>query len=90
MSARYDALGMATATEQKQRIGYRGYLAIGVLSALVALVFVPIVFGPITIVCGVQVFRLYNEYHGMALVALGGVTTVVGVIIGYLSTFAVF
>ena len=68
----------------KSRLGYRGYAAIGVVSGAIAFVFVPIVFGAISIACGIQIFRKYDELRGILLSAWGGVGLVLGVVIGAL------
>jgi hypothetical protein len=66
------------------RIGARGYLALGGVSGLVALVFVPIIFGPFAMFCGVQLYRRHSEWYGLAMLAWGGVCLVIGWFIGLL------
>ena len=77
---------MAAETEDsrsKTRLGYREYFWIGAISGAVAFVFVPLVFGLLSVFCGVQVFRKFNERHGIILVVWGGVALILGTVIGF-------
>lgn len=80
--------GVRTSTEdvdeKDSRIGKGGYLLIGAVSGLVALIFFPPVFGLISIICGVQLFRKYSELIGFAVMGWGGVSLILGVILGAL------
>ena len=78
---------MATETEDarsKTRLGYRGYFWIGVASGAIAFVFVPLVFGLLSVFCGIQIFRKHNELHGILVAAWGGVALIFGTVIGFL------
>lgn len=63
-------------------IGKTGYIIMGVITALIALIFVPIVFGAISIFSGVQVYQRWDEKWGILIIILGGVCLAFGVIIG--------
>ena len=86
MSAPAKATTDATESEsgEKTRIGKTAYTAIGVLSGAIAFVFVPILFGLLSVFCGVQVFRRYSEYQGLAIMVWGGFGLFVGLILGLL------
>jgi asparagine N-glycosylation enzyme membrane subunit Stt3 len=63
-------------------LGYRGYFWIGVVSGAIAFLFVPPVFGLLSVICGVQIYRRFNELHGILVGAWGGVALIIGMIIG--------
>lgn len=60
------------------------YLAGGVISGLIGFVFLPIVFGPISLYCGYTVYKNHDETQGIALLAWGGASLVVGMAVGAL------
>lgn len=62
--------------------GKTKYTAIAAVSGLVAFVFLPIVFGPISIYSGYKVYNNHDETQGIALMAWGGIALVVGLVIG--------
>jgi hypothetical protein len=66
------------------RIGARGYLALGGVSGLLGFVFIPILFGPFAMFCGVQLYRRHSEWYGLGMIAWGGVSLAVGWLIGLL------
>lgn len=68
----------------KKEISKNGYLALGIVSAVVALFILPPVFGIVSIVCGVQLFRKFDEGLGLAIGILGGACLIFGLIIGML------
>lgn len=70
------------ASEKESRIGQKGYLGIGVVSALVSLVLFPPVFGLISVFSGYQTYKRWNETRGLALMAFGGVCMAAGIVIG--------
>lgn len=72
---------VATA-DDKRRLGHREWVGIGIVSGLVAFMLVPVVFGPMSIFSGLQVYRRHDEMHGLAVMALGGIGLVLGFIIG--------
>lgn len=68
--------------EEKSTLGYAGYMAIGITSGLIAFLFVPVVFGPLSVFCGAQIYRKYSELSGILVVLLGGLGLIVGMLIG--------
>ncbi|MXR41417.1 hypothetical protein GRX01_08715 [Halobaculum sp. WSA2] len=60
------------------------YLVGGVISGLVGFVFLPIIFGPISLYCGYTVYQNHDETKGIALMAWGGASLVVGMAVGAL------
>jgi len=70
------------------RIGSRGYLAIGGLSGALGFLVIPVLFGPLAMVCGVQLFRRHSEWAGIGMVAWGATSLVVGWLIGVLLLYA--
>jgi len=60
------------------------YLVGGVISGLIGFVFLPIVFGPVSIYCGYTVYQNHDETQGIALMAWGGASLVVGMAVGAL------
>lgn len=68
----------------KTRLGKMPYTAIGFLSGLVAFVFLPIIFGPISMFAGVQLYRRHSELLGLAVFVWGSMGLLVGFIIGAL------
>lgn len=70
---------------KKKGISKSGYLALGVVCAIVALLFLPPVFGLVSIFAGVQLFRKFDEGLGLAIIILGAACLVFGMILGYLS-----
>lgn len=78
----------ASTAESKSRLGYRGYLWIGIISGVVAVLLAPPVFGLLAIVCGVQVYRRFNELHGILLAVWGGLGLSAGVILGIAGALA--
>ena len=60
------------------------YVAGGVISGLIGFVFLPIVFGPISLYCGYTVYKNHDETKGIALLVWGGVSLVVGMAVGAL------
>ncbi|SDQ86656.1 zinc ribbon domain-containing protein [Natronobacterium texcoconense] len=74
-----------TSSGESSTIGYQGYLIIGVLSATLALLFVPPVFGAVAIFCGYQVYKRHNELGGIGLMIYGGVALVFGMILGMIT-----
>ncbi|RSN72537.1 MAG: hypothetical protein DSO07_08235 [Thermoproteota archaeon] len=75
---------------EKKRMSKNGYLALGIVSAIVALLILPPVFGIISIFCGVQLYRKFDEGLGLAIIILGGACLVIGVIIGILTTISLW
>jgi len=75
---------------EKKRMSKTGYLALGIVSAIVALLILPPVFGIISIFCGVQLYRKFDEGLGLAIIILGGACLVIGVIIGILTTISLW
>lgn len=69
----------------KRKISKSGYLALGIVCAIVALIFIPPVFGIVSIFAGVQLFRKYDEGLGLAIVITGAVCLVLGMILGMLA-----
>jgi len=69
---------MSAENAGKVQVSERALLAAGLVSAAVGFVFLPVVFGPLALVCGVAMFVKYNEMYGLALVALGLLSTVIG------------
>lgn len=67
--------------EDKTRLGYRSYLALGILSGLVATVLVPLVFGLLSVFCGLQIFRKFDERVGIVVAVWGGLGIVVGILV---------
>ncbi|MFC6793881.1 hypothetical protein ACFQFH_05395 [Halobaculum halobium] len=63
-------------------MGKNKYTAIGAVSGLVGFALLPIVFGPIAIFCGYRVYQNHDETHGIALMAWGGLSLVVGMAVG--------
>lgn len=72
-------------TGPDSRIGLNGYVVLGVVSALIALLFVPIVFGVVSIFSGFQIYRKWNEYWGIGIMILGSVCMAIGVVLGILT-----
>ena len=70
---------------KKGIISKSGYLILGIISAIIALFILPPVFGAISIVCGIQLFRKFDEGLGLAICILGGVCLSIGVVLGILS-----
>lgn len=68
----------------KKTISKSGYLALGIVTAIVALLILPPVFGVVSVICGVQLFRKFDEGLGLAVGILGGACLVLGMIIGVL------
>lgn len=66
----------------EKTISKNGYLALGIVSAVVALLLLPPVFGVVSIVCGVQLFRKFDEGLRLAIGILGGVCRIIGMILG--------
>jgi hypothetical protein len=72
------------AAVEKKRMGKRGYLALGIVSAIISLFFLPPLFGIISIFCGIQLYRKFDERLGLAVIILGGACLILGVVIGIL------
>lgn len=70
---------------KKGIISKSGYLILGIISAIIALFILPPVFGAISIVCGIQLFRKFDEGLGLAICILGGACFSIGVVLGILS-----
>jgi hypothetical protein len=75
---------------EKRGISKNGYLALGIVSGIVALFFLPPVFGIVSIFCGIQLFRKFDEGLGLAICILGGVCLILGVIIGFIAGWYAF
>jgi len=69
--------------EEKKRMGKNGYLALGIVSAIVALFLDPPVFGGVSIFFGIQLFRRFDEGLGLAICLLGGACLILGIIINF-------
>lgn len=83
--------GVRVADEEddtKSRIGYRGYLGMGVGGGIVALIFLPPVFGLLSLFGGIQLYRRHNELQGIVVIIWSVVSTLIGLVIGFLSLFA--
>jgi hypothetical protein len=74
--------------DDKSRIGYRGYLGMGVGGGIVALIFLPPVFGLLSLFGGIQLYRRHNELQGIVVIIWSVVATLIGLVIGFLSLFA--
>jgi len=72
----------ASTAESKSRLGYRGYLWIGIITGAAAVLFFPPVFGAVSIICGIQVYRRFNELHGIAIAIWGGIALTIGLLFG--------
>lgn len=79
-----------TGDEKDSKIGKTGYIAIGVVSALIALGFVPIVFGALSVFSGWKVYSNWNEWWGIGIMALGGVCGLLGIVIGMYAGMGMF
>lgn len=83
-----EALTSSPREEEKQsRLGILGYSIISIVSGLLALFLFPPVFGGISVFCGYRVYKRHRELVGIGLMAYGGITLTIGVIIG-IATFA--
>lgn len=71
--------------EPDSKLGESGYTALGIVTAVIALFFVPILFGGISMFSGYQIFRNWSEQRGIGIMILGGVSLVLGVIFGVLA-----
>lgn len=76
--------GLKDPAREKSRIGETGYKTIGAITGIISFVFLPIVFGPITIFIGVQLYRKHSELAGIAMMIFGGAGLVIGAILGVL------
>lgn len=71
-----------SSSENKTRLGQKGYTIVGILSGLVSFLLLPIVFGPISIFSGIQLLRYHDERYGIGVIALGGSGLIIGMLIG--------
>ncbi|MDW8043361.1 MAG: hypothetical protein RMJ30_03850 [Nitrososphaerota archaeon] len=55
-------------TETKRVISKQGYIALGIVSAVVSLFLFPPFSGGISILCGIQLFKKYDEGLGLAII----------------------
>lgn len=67
------------------KLGKSGYTALGIVTAVIALFFVPILFGAISMFSGYQISRNWSEQLGIGIMILGGVSLILGVIFGVLA-----
>lgn len=64
------------------RFGYRGWIAIGLVSGLLALEFAPLVSGTMALFAAVQLYRNQFEVYGLLIGAFGVICTIVGIVSG--------
>lgn len=69
---------MGTSEGEKNRIGFWGYVALGVVFGVVALEFFPPLFGVLSVFAGVMVFRRHSERGGLAVILWGVLTGSIG------------
>lgn len=60
------------------------YTALGIVTGIIAFWFLPIVFGPLSIICGYQILRHGRPTRGILIMAFGAIAFIVGWIIGAL------
>lgn len=65
-----------------ERISKRGYVWLSLLLAAGSVVIVPIVFGPLALFSGAQVYRRGDERSGIVLLAVAGICMIVGMMLG--------
>ena len=70
--------------DEKTRLGKTPYTAMGFLCGLIAFGFLPVVFGPISMFAGVQLYRRHSELLGIAVFAWGMSGLIFGFIFGAL------
>jgi len=70
--------GETSSAGGRVRLSEQQYIIGGVVSGVLALVVLWPVFGPISILCGAQVYRRHSEPRGLVLLAWGLGTTVFG------------
>lgn len=75
----------SAATEESGTLGYVGYTILGLLSATLAFLFLPPVFGAIAIFCGYQVYKRHHELAGIGLMMYGSMGLVLGMVIGMIA-----
>jgi hypothetical protein len=61
-------------------LGEREYTILGIGSGLIALNAVPLVFGPLSIFCGLQIYRHHHTRNGIAVAILGLVCLIEGIV----------
>lgn len=66
----------------KSRIGQTGWIGIGIISAVASLLFVPPVFGAVSMFSGYKIYKNWSEMKGIIIFILGGVFMIIGMIIG--------
>lgn len=71
-----------SAAGEKTRLGKQEYTALGIGSGAVAVLFIPIVFGLLSVFCGVQLYRRHSEPRGLFVMLWGGVGLILGVLFG--------
>lgn len=71
-------------SEKDARIPKRGWIGIGLVSGVIALFFVPIVFGLVSVFAGYNIYKR-DELIGLGVVVFGGVCMILGVVMGFLA-----
>lgn len=68
--------------EGKREISKGGYIALGIIFAVLSLLLFPIIFGIVSIFCGYRVFKKWDEKVGLGIMIFGACCMILGVIIG--------
>ena len=58
------------------------YKPVGIISAIVSLLLIPIVFGILSIFCGYKVYKQESEGWGIGIMVLGACCMLLGIVIG--------
>jgi hypothetical protein len=58
------------------------YKPVGIISAIVSLLIIPIVFGILSIFCGYKVYKQESEGWGIGIMVFGASCMVLGIVIG--------
>ncbi|MCZ7401693.1 MAG: zinc-ribbon domain-containing protein [Candidatus Methanoperedens sp.] len=60
------------------------YKPVGIISAIVSILFFPIVFGILSIFCGYKVYKQESEGWGIGISTFGAICMISGLIIGFI------
>ena len=77
--------GEDSSSGEKRLLGATGHATIGGLSGFLAFIFLPIIFGPLSMFCGIQLYRKHDELAGVGIFLLGGAGMVVGMLLGLMA-----
>ncbi|WP_459809640.1 zinc ribbon domain-containing protein [Halopiger thermotolerans] len=77
-----NTLSESSEPEKLSTMGATGYSIVSIVTGILATLFFPPVFGAISIFCGYKIYQRHRELYGIGLMAFGGITMIIGIIVG--------